>query len=58
MKIEEELIFPELIFLDDYRGNFDLFFNAVYQIFETDFIKTQEDLTSVLSYSMRRRTIF
>ena len=57
MKIEE-LIFPELIFLDDYRGNFDLFFNAVYRIFETDFIKTQEDLTSVLSYSMRRRTIF
>ena len=41
MKIEEELIFPELIFLDDYRGNFDLIFNAVYQIFETDFIKTQ-----------------
>lgn len=41
MKTEQELIFPELIFLNDYRGNFDLYFNAVYQIFETDFIKTQ-----------------
>jgi rlfB len=36
-----ELIFPELMFLEEYRGEFQLYFDAVYKIFETDFIKTQ-----------------
>lgn len=41
MSLSTELVFPDLIFLEDYNGNFDKYFAAVYNIFETDFIKTQ-----------------
>lgn len=40
MMMAEELTFPELIEFGDYGGNFKDYFNAVYAIFHTDFIKT------------------
>ncbi|MDN3723908.1 hypothetical protein QRD02_05905 [Aequorivita sp. SDUM287046] len=35
----EELIFPDLEYFEDYNGNFQNYFQAVYKIFEKDFIK-------------------
>ena len=35
------LNFPELIYLNDFEGNFDAYFKAVYNIFESDFMKSQ-----------------
>lgn len=35
------LVFPDLIELNEFGGNFQNYFNAVYAIFENDFIKTQ-----------------
>jgi hypothetical protein len=35
----KELIFPDLVYFEDYSGNFQNYFNAVYKIFEKDFIK-------------------
>ena len=37
----KDLIFPELIFFEDYGGNFQNYFNAVYKVFENHFIKSQ-----------------
>lgn len=36
-----QLSFPDLIYLDEYNGNFQNYFFAVYLIFENDFIKNQ-----------------
>ncbi len=33
------LVFPDLMYLEDYQGNFQAFFNEVYSVFEHDFIK-------------------
>jgi hypothetical protein len=38
---EKDLVFPDLMYLNDYAGNFQKYFNAVYAFFENDFIKTQ-----------------
>ena len=35
------LVFPDIIELNEFGGNFQNYFNAVYAIFENDFIKTQ-----------------
>lgn len=35
------LVFPDTILMNAYNGNFEHYFNAVYAIFENDFIKTQ-----------------
>lgn len=35
------LVFPDLLVLNDYQGNFQNYFQAVYSIFEQDFIKSQ-----------------
>ena len=37
----QRLIFPELIYANDFGGNFQNYFNAVYTVFENDFIKSQ-----------------
>lgn len=34
------LIFPELMYFEDYSGNFQSYFNAVYGVFSNDFLKT------------------
>jgi hypothetical protein len=34
----EALIFPDLVYFEDYNGNFQNYFQAVYKIFESDFI--------------------
>jgi hypothetical protein len=34
-----KLIFPDLIFLENYQGNFNNYFEAVYQIFTAHFLK-------------------
>jgi len=41
MSITGTLIFPDLIYLDDYQGDFKVFFDVIYAIFENDFIKRQ-----------------
>jgi hypothetical protein len=33
--------FPDLIFLEDYNGDFQTYFSAVYAVFESDFIRSQ-----------------
>lgn len=38
---EKDLVFPDLIYFNDYAGNFKNYFNAVYTVFEKDFIKSQ-----------------
>lgn len=40
MKASDLLVFPDLIYLEDYQGNFKNYFKAVYQIFESDFLKS------------------
>ena len=38
---KNDLIFPDLIYLENYSGNFEKYFEAVYTIFNHDFIKKQ-----------------
>lgn len=35
------LMFPDLIYFEDYHGNFNDYFMAVYAVFESDFIRRQ-----------------
>lgn len=39
--MNDELIFPDLILLEEFGGNFKLYFASVYEIFENSFIKSQ-----------------
>lgn len=41
MSKESSLEFPQLILFEDFGGNFQNYFKAVYAVFENDFIKTQ-----------------
>lgn len=41
MSLRTTLVFPELLSFEDYGGNFQSYFQAVYAVFENDFIKTQ-----------------
>lgn len=41
------LSFPELIFLQSFEGNFNNYFNAVYEIFDAHFIKAQPRFAGV-----------
>jgi len=34
------LNFPDLLYLQDYKGNFETYFKAIYSVFESDFIKS------------------
>jgi len=38
---EKDLVFPNLILFNDYSGDFKSYFQAVYTVFENDFIKSQ-----------------
>ena len=38
---KQGLVFPELIYLNDFAGNFQDYFDAVYSVFKNDFIKSQ-----------------
>lgn len=51
MSLEVPLIFPELLFLNDYGGDFKRYFEIVYAEFEQDFIRT-----SVYFYGVRVST--
>ena len=35
------LVFPDLIYFEDYKGNFQDYISAVYAVFENDFIRSQ-----------------
>ena len=35
------LVFPDLLLLEDFKGNIQTFFKAIYSVFEYDFIKNQ-----------------
>jgi len=39
----KDLILPDLIFMEDYGGNFELYDDAVYTVFVNDFIKTRPE---------------
>ena len=39
--MKKQFILPQLIFLEDYKGNFSLFNEAVYAIFKNDFVKSR-----------------
>lgn len=41
MTKDMKLVFPDLIYLNDFKGNFQTYLKAVYQLFENDFIKSQ-----------------
>ncbi|MBN1988172.1 MAG: hypothetical protein JW783_02095 [Bacteroidales bacterium] len=41
MNNDRKLVFPELLYLNDFNGNFQNYLLAAYVIFEYDFIKTQ-----------------
>ncbi len=41
MTKEEHLVFPDLLHFQDFNGDFSSYFNAVYKVFENDFIKSQ-----------------
>jgi hypothetical protein len=53
MMVDKDLVFPDLIYLNDYAGNFQDYFNAVYTIFETDFIKSNPNYEG-LKVAVRR----
>jgi len=42
MAVEREKL-PELIYLEDYNGDYKSFINAVYAVFERDFVKSQPE---------------
>ena len=35
------IILPEILLLEYYKGNYELFISAVYEVFENDFIKSK-----------------
>lgn len=39
--MSDKLVFPELVFLNSYNGDFKLYFEAVYDIFKKSFITSQ-----------------
>jgi hypothetical protein len=41
MSTEETITFPALLYFEEYGGNFEKYFKAVYAIFEEHFIKSQ-----------------
>lgn len=38
---EKSLVFPDLIYFNDFGGNFENYIKAIYIVFERDFIKSQ-----------------
>lgn len=43
----KELIFPGLMYLEDFEGDFSKYFKAVYAVFENNFIKSQPDFQNI-----------
>lgn len=41
MSSKDTLVFPELLSINEYGGNFQSYFEAIYSVFENDFIKAQ-----------------
>jgi len=41
------LVFPDLIYFEDYQGNFKNYFDAVYQIFSTHFLKSNPNFEGI-----------
>lgn len=48
-----QLVFPELILLNNFEGNFNNYINAVYEVFKTDFIDSLP-IFEHLNVSVRR----
>ena|SRR6218665_3260983 len=47
MSASASLIFPDLLYLSNYNGNFRNYFNAVYAVFEAHFIKSNPSFYGV-----------
>ncbi len=51
---KEKLIFPDLLYFEDYKGNFQSYFIAVYKIFEQHFIKSSPFYIGVNVYAQKK----
>lgn len=51
-----QLCFPSLVYFEDYNSNYQKYFNAVYSIFEKDFIKNKPTFEG-LSVSAQRHPL-
>jgi len=51
------LVFPELIYFNDYSGNFQAYFKAVYNVFENDFIKSQPSYEGLKVSAQKHPTV-
>ncbi|MBI1185252.1 hypothetical protein GC194_13355 [bacterium] len=40
MSLAATLVFPDLLYLEDYNGNFEAYFEEVYQVFSAHFLKS------------------
>lgn len=47
MSLTNALIFPELLYMSDFQGDFKSYFSVVYNVFESDFIKTHPKFKSL-----------
>lgn len=47
------IVFPDLIYLQDYNGSFEDYFRAVYSSFENDFIKSNPTFEGVNVYAQK-----
>jgi hypothetical protein len=47
MNTVETLTFPDLLYLNDYSGDFSSYFKAVYEVFENHFIRTKPNFQGV-----------
>lgn len=47
MNSVDSLIFPDLIFLEDFNGNFQDYIDNVYEVFKNDFLKTSPTFSGV-----------
>lgn len=54
MSTVEPLVFPDLLYLQDYSGNFTDFFNAVYAIFESHFINSHPIFQGIDVYAQKK----
>lgn len=51
--MSDKLVFPELVFLNSYNGDFKLYFEAVYDIFKKSFITSQPRYEGLNVYTQK-----
>ncbi len=56
--IDDEIILPELLFLEDYYGNYDLYIDAVYEAFKKDFVDNKPLFKGKRKLSLKKHPIY